>query len=169
VCCHLFVVGGLCTSVTRIAMLAGVSILLIGPPKSDRLKGRDQTKEQHSFCLSLLYYFSPLHYSTFISPFSVIYSSVYNLVALLGRKATFSTIEFGGRIFQQTVGIPMGTNCAPLLVDLFLHSQEAEFVQELLPTLKCWHSQDQEHCKKQLLLWSSVCNLHQSRYMHSGS
>jgi len=29
-------------------------------------------------------------------------------------------IEFGGRIFQQTVGIPMGTNCATFLVDLFL-------------------------------------------------
>jgi len=36
---------------------------------------------------------------------------------------------FGGRIFQQTVGIPMGTNCAPLLADLFLHSYKAEFVQ----------------------------------------
>jgi len=41
-------------------------------------------------------------------------------------------IKFGGRIFQQTVGIPMGTNCAPHLADLFLHSYEAEFVQELL-------------------------------------
>jgi len=41
-------------------------------------------------------------------------------------------IEFGGRIFQQTVGIPMVTSCAPLLVDLFLHSYEFEFVQELL-------------------------------------
>jgi len=40
-------------------------------------------------------------------------------------------IEFGGRIFQQTVGIPLETNCAPLLADLFLHSYEAEFVQEL--------------------------------------
>jgi len=38
-------------------------------------------------------------------------------------------IEFGGRIFQQTVGITMGTNCVPLLADLFLHSYEAEFVQ----------------------------------------
>ena len=33
---------------------------------------------------------------------------------------------FGGRIFQQTVGIPMGTNCAPLLVELFLYSYEAD-------------------------------------------
>ena len=41
--------------------------------------------------------------------------------------------EFGGRIFQQTIGIPMGiTNCAPLLADLFLHSYEAEFVQNLI-------------------------------------
>ena len=40
--------------------------------------------------------------------------------------------EFGGRIFQQTIGIPMGTNCAPLLADLFLYSYEAEFVQSLL-------------------------------------
>jgi len=40
--------------------------------------------------------------------------------------------EFGGRIFQQIVGNPMGANCAPLLASLFLHSYEAEFVQELL-------------------------------------
>jgi len=41
-------------------------------------------------------------------------------------------VEFGGRICQQTVGIPMGTNCAPRLVDLFLYSYEVEFVQGLL-------------------------------------
>ena len=41
-------------------------------------------------------------------------------------------VEFGGRIFQQTIGIPMCTNCAPLLADLFSYSYEAEFVQSLL-------------------------------------
>ena len=40
-------------------------------------------------------------------------------------------VEFGGRIFQQTIGIPMDTNRAPLLADLFLYSYEAEFVQSL--------------------------------------
>jgi len=40
-------------------------------------------------------------------------------------------IEFVGRGFQQTVGIPMGTNCA-LVLAIFLHSYEVEFVQELL-------------------------------------
>jgi hypothetical protein len=28
-------------------------------------------------------------------------------------------VIFGGRVFQQTVGISMGTNCALLLADLF--------------------------------------------------
>ena len=39
-------------------------------------------------------------------------------------------VEFGERIFQQTIGIPMGTYCALLLADLFLYSYEAEFVQK---------------------------------------
>ena len=40
-------------------------------------------------------------------------------------------VEFGGHVYQQTVGIPMGTNCAPLVADLFLYSYEADFVQHL--------------------------------------
>ena len=41
-------------------------------------------------------------------------------------------VELGGHVHQQTVGIPMGTNCAPLVADLFLYSYEADFVQHLL-------------------------------------
>jgi hypothetical protein len=37
----------------------------------------------------------------------------------------------GGQVFQQSVGIPMGVNCAPLLADLFLYSYDAEFIQKL--------------------------------------
>jgi len=44
VCCHLFVVRRLCISMTRIAVLAGVFTLLLGPPKPERLKDRGQTK-----------------------------------------------------------------------------------------------------------------------------
>ena len=39
---------------------------------------------------------------------------------------------FGGCVFQQIVGIPMATNCAPLLADLFLYSYEADFIQGVL-------------------------------------
>ena len=38
-------------------------------------------------------------------------------------------VVFAGKVFQQIVGIQMGTNCAPLLADIFLYSYEAEFIQ----------------------------------------
>ena len=38
---------------------------------------------------------------------------------------------FGGRVCQQAIGIPMGTNYPPLLADLFLHAYEADFLREL--------------------------------------
>ena len=41
-------------------------------------------------------------------------------------------VVFGDHVFQQSDGIPVGTNCAPLLTDLFLYSYEAKFVQKLL-------------------------------------
>jgi hypothetical protein len=43
---------------------------------------------------------------------------------------------FGGRGFQQTVGILIGTNCATLLADLFLYSYEADFIQGLLKKIE---------------------------------
>ena len=45
-------------------------------------------------------------------------------------------VSFGGILFQQVVGIPMGTNCAPLLADLFLYSYESEFLQKLVKDKK---------------------------------
>ena len=41
-------------------------------------------------------------------------------------------IRFGGQFFRQMVGIPMGTNCAPLLADLFLYSYENEVSDKLI-------------------------------------
>ena len=49
-------------------------------------------------------------------------------------------VELGGHVHQQTVGIPMGTNCAPLVADLFLYSYEADFVQHLLKSKFKKHS-----------------------------
>ena len=43
-------------------------------------------------------------------------------------------VVFAGKVFQQIIDIPMGTNCAPLLADIFLYSYEAEFIQSLLST-----------------------------------
>ena len=55
-----------------------------------------------------------------------------DIKGMLGFLVDNIYVVFGDQVFQQTVGIPMGTNCAPLLADLFLHSYEAEFVQKLL-------------------------------------
>ena len=41
-------------------------------------------------------------------------------------------VRFGGRLLRQTVGIPMGKNCALLLADLFLCSYENEFLDKLI-------------------------------------
>jgi hypothetical protein len=46
-------------------------------------------------------------------------------------------VIFGGRVFQQRVGIPMGTSGVPLLADLFLDSYEANFIQGLLKKNDC--------------------------------
>ena len=45
-------------------------------------------------------------------------------------------VRFSGQRFQQMVGIPVGTNCAPLLADLFLYSYENEFLDKLLRIAK---------------------------------
>jgi hypothetical protein len=45
-------------------------------------------------------------------------------------------VSFGGILFPQVVGIPMGTNCAPLLDDLFLYSYESKFLQKLVKDKK---------------------------------
>ena len=52
---------------------------------------------------------------------------------------------FVGKVFQQIVGIPMGTTCAPLLADIFLHSFEAEVLQSLLSTAKKPHLSSNSH------------------------
>ena len=41
-------------------------------------------------------------------------------------------VQFGGRVFQKTIDTPIGSNCAPLLADLFLYSYEADFLEGLL-------------------------------------
>ena len=41
-------------------------------------------------------------------------------------------VRFGGQLFRQMVGIPMETNCAPLLADLFFYSYENEFLDKLI-------------------------------------
>ena len=81
-------------------------------------------------------------------------------------------VVFAGNVFQQIIGIPMGTNCTPLLADIFLYSYEAEFIQSLLSTGRkrlAFHfnftyryiddvlsinNPDFENCRSDVSLWS---------------
>ena len=40
-------------------------------------------------------------------------------------------IRFGYKLYRQVVGIPMGTNCAPLVANLFLFCYERDFMMSL--------------------------------------
>ena len=41
-------------------------------------------------------------------------------------------MQFEGCLFRQVIGIPMGTNCAPLLAELFLYSYGNEFLDNMI-------------------------------------
>ena len=40
-------------------------------------------------------------------------------------------IRFGTKLYRQIVGIPLGTNCTPLVADLFLYCYERDFMDSL--------------------------------------
>ena len=41
------------------------------------------------------------------------------------------TFRFGNKIYRQNVGIPMGTNCVPLVADLFSFCYDRDFMTSL--------------------------------------
>jgi hypothetical protein len=77
------------------------------------------------------------------------------MVKMLNRKfirdsnKIFSPFSCG-QIFQQSVGIPLDTNCALLLADLFLYLYEAEF------------NKDFNMGRKKLFFWPSIPYFHKS-------
>ena len=40
-------------------------------------------------------------------------------------------IQFGAKLYRKVVGIPMDTNCVPLVADLFLFCYERDFMMSL--------------------------------------
>ena len=45
-------------------------------------------------------------------------------------------IRFGTKLYRQIVGIPVGTNCAPLVADVYLFCYERDFVMSLSDVLQ---------------------------------
>ena len=58
-------------------------------------------------------------------------SSCQNLCDALHDLLDNIFIRFGSNLYRQIVGIPKGTNCAPLVADLFLFCYERGFMLSL--------------------------------------
>ena len=79
--------------------------------------------------------YSPEYLLEIRSSHNIVYSSSYllfNSYCELGHAIDFLIhniyVRFGSSVFRQVIGIPMGTNSAPLLADLFLHTFEYDFM-----------------------------------------
>ena len=54
-----------------------------------------------------------------------------NVIAVLSLILDNINIRFCTKLYRQIVDIPMGTNCAPLVADLFLFCYERDFMKYL--------------------------------------
>ena len=76
-----------------------------------------------------------LQFRIFFKQNSTCYSEEH-VISMLEFLIDNIFVSFGGTLFQQVVSIQMGTNCAPLLADLFLYAYESEFLQKLVKDKK---------------------------------
>jgi len=54
------------------------------------------------------------------------------LCLMLSKLVTSTFIELGNVVLWQKIGIPMGTNCAPFLANLYCFAHELAFLRSLL-------------------------------------
>ena len=64
------------------------------------------------------------------------YQNVKNLVIMTYNVKLIYLLDniyvrFGSQLYRQNVGIPMGTNCDPLVADLFLFCYKRDFMKSL--------------------------------------
>ena len=55
-----------------------------------------------------------------------------NIFKMIEFSIDNSFMQFGGCLFRQVTGIPMGPNCAPVLTDLSLFSDENEVLDNMI-------------------------------------
>ena len=73
------------------------------------------------------------HFFTFSDQSRYTLWSCQNVCDVLSYLMDNIYIRFGTKLYRHIVGIPMGTNCAPLVADLFLYCYERDFMDSLNP------------------------------------
>ena len=56
------------------------------------------------------------------------------LISHINKIIDNAYIMFNNQMYRQVIGIPMGTNCAPHLANIFLHIYEKRYVENILST-----------------------------------
>ena len=54
------------------------------------------------------------------------------LIEMINWLVDNTYVTIGNTVFQQVIGIPMGTDCAPYLANLFLFAYEFDFLNSTL-------------------------------------
>ena len=88
---------------------------------------RTFAREKHSVCLVT----KNVHFSLPMCTNILTYGPVKKFVKPLFMFWIIFFIIFGTEVYRQTIGIPMGTNCAPLVADLILLWYERDFMKSL--------------------------------------
>ena len=68
------------------------------------------------------------------------------LIKMIGWLIDNTYVRIGDKVFRQVIGIPMGTDCAPFLANLFLFSYEFKWLNETLKKKNFYLLQKFKHC-----------------------
>ena len=69
-----------------------------------------------------------------------------DIIKMLEFRVDNIFVVFAGKVFQQIIGIPMGTNCAPLLADIFLYCTKRNLYSPCSrPVRSGWHLSSTSH------------------------
>ena len=90
----------------------------------------------------------------------------FNIFLYLDSSSRYPILFSPSNMFQQVVGIPMGTNCAPLLADLFLYSYESEILQNLVKDRKIHDARAFNFTYRYIDDVSSINNLNLQNFFH---
>ena len=68
------------------------------------------------------------------------------LIKMINWLIDNTYVIVGDKVFRQVIGIPMGTDCAPFLANLFLFSYEFKWMNQVLKDRKFYILEKFKHC-----------------------
>jgi hypothetical protein len=76
----------------------------------------------------------------------VIFVDLETLIKMINWLIDNTYVSIGDKVFRQVIGIPMGTDCAPFLANLFLFSFEFQWMYEKLKKKQFYLLQKFKYC-----------------------